>query len=725
MLRPILYCIAFFFCASGLAAQDRTNTILVLDGSGSMWGQIDGVAKITIAQEVVAGLLADFPSDQNLGLTVYGHRSRGECTDIETIVAPGPDTRDAIAAAVAGIKPLGKTPMTDAVIAAAGALRYTEDKATVILVSDGVETCNPDPCAAARALEEAGIDFTAHVIGFDVGNDATALAQMQCLAEETGGRFLTAANAAELSAALTTVAAAEPEPVMVSLLLRAVEGDENGSEITDPVIWTLSGSDGAVFADREGNPIEDSVTQGSYTATAYRLMTETEAQVQIVTGDSGPVVATVVFPVPVPEASVSAPASAPAGSRIEVSWTGPNDPSDNIQIRPVGEDGRYLSYAYTTDGNPLMLQLPADPGQYEIRYRHKDTDTIAVALIDVTPALLSLTAPDSGAAGSQIEVGWEGPDAASDNIQIGSVGGTDYSDYAYTAEGNPVRLQLPAEAGDYELRYVFQDRQIILTRPFSVTEAEVSLSAPDSVPAGSEVEITWSGPAAPSDNVQFAQIGGSYVTYSYVTAGEPVVIVTAPNEPGDYELRYSFQDRQTIATRPITVTAVEASVSGPAEAPVGATVDIGWSGPDYPGDYVSVGAPGDDSYETYAYTASGAPARMELPSVPGSYEVKYHNSDGSVIARAPITLTEVTAQLVMQGPFKAGETTYVGWDLSGGSADFIGIGLPGDDAYLTYAYVGSGNPAQIQLPDTPGEYEVRYYLNRDYRIVGRLAITVE
>ena len=193
-----------------LSAQENPRTILVLDGSGSMWGQIDGRAKIEIAQTVMGDLLAALPGDQELGLTAYGHRTKGDCSDIETLVAPGAGTRDAIAAAVNGIQPRGKTPMTDAVTAAAEALRYTEEKATVILVSDGIETCNPDPCAAARALEQAGAEFTVHVVGFDV-SDPEALEQMQCLAEETGGRFLTAANAGELGEALTEVAAA-PEP---------------------------------------------------------------------------------------------------------------------------------------------------------------------------------------------------------------------------------------------------------------------------------------------------------------------------------------------------------------------------------------------------------------------------------------------------------------------------------------------------------------------------------
>ena len=87
--------------ASPLTAQERPAAILVLDGSGSMWGQIDGTAKITIAQDVIGGLMTTLPADLDLGLTVYGHRRKGDCADIETLVMPGPDTRGAITGAVA------------------------------------------------------------------------------------------------------------------------------------------------------------------------------------------------------------------------------------------------------------------------------------------------------------------------------------------------------------------------------------------------------------------------------------------------------------------------------------------------------------------------------------------------------------------------------------------------------------------------------------------------
>jgi Ca-activated chloride channel family protein len=87
-------------------------------------------------------------------------------------------------------------------------MRYIEEKATIVLVTDGLETCGGDPCALAQALEESGADFTVHVVGFGLGQDEEA--QVACLAENTGGTFLSASNAAELASAMTETVAVEP-----------------------------------------------------------------------------------------------------------------------------------------------------------------------------------------------------------------------------------------------------------------------------------------------------------------------------------------------------------------------------------------------------------------------------------------------------------------------------------------------------------------------------------
>ena len=99
MRRLLSFCLLALFCALApvAQAQDRPATILVLDASGSMWGQIDGVNKIVIAREVISDLLTRIPETMELGLTMYGHNRRGDCSDIETMVPPGVGNRDQIA----------------------------------------------------------------------------------------------------------------------------------------------------------------------------------------------------------------------------------------------------------------------------------------------------------------------------------------------------------------------------------------------------------------------------------------------------------------------------------------------------------------------------------------------------------------------------------------------------------------------------------------------------
>lgn len=183
------------------AQENKRQTIIVLDASGSMWGQIEGKAKIDIAREVIKELLKDWDSQVLLGITAYGHRKKGDCHDIESIYPVSKANAENILAKVNAITPKGMTPLSQAVKVAAEELKFTEKKATVILLSDGKETCNMDPCELGKELEKKGVDFTAHVIGFDVKKEEQA--GLKCLAENTGGLFLSAKNSAELKRALS------------------------------------------------------------------------------------------------------------------------------------------------------------------------------------------------------------------------------------------------------------------------------------------------------------------------------------------------------------------------------------------------------------------------------------------------------------------------------------------------------------------------------------------
>ncbi len=193
-------------------AADRA--MLVLDASGSMWGRIGDRAKIDIARDAVRSMLDGWDPSVELGLIAYGHRRKGDCGDIEVLEAAGPRSTATVREGLDAVNPKGMTPITESVRLAAEHLRYTENRATVILVSDGEETCSADPCALGKALEAGGVDFTAHVIGFDIESGSRAREQLQCLATNTGGRYFDASDASELNAALgaVSVTPAAPKP---------------------------------------------------------------------------------------------------------------------------------------------------------------------------------------------------------------------------------------------------------------------------------------------------------------------------------------------------------------------------------------------------------------------------------------------------------------------------------------------------------------------------------
>ncbi len=535
-------------CALPSFGQDRPAAILVLDGSGSMWGQIDGTAKITIAQGVVADLLVTLPAEQHLGLTVYGHRRKGDCSDIETLVAPGPDTRADIAQAVKTIKPKGKTPMADAVVEAARALRHTEEPATVILVSDGIETCAPDVCAVARALEQSGVDFTAHVVGFDV-SDAEARAQFQCMADSTGGQFLSATDAASLSAALqqVSVAAPKPEPAPKPGKIRFSALEKFGQTTRAPeVVWEIFAEDGSIAMDAVQTQFgETELPAGAYRVQVMRLADERLEQrsVAVKPGDTAGV--EVIFESLLPPAHLTAPTSGQIGDTISVNWTGPGAEGDYIDTALVGSTSEsYETYENVFKGNPLDLRLPAQPGDYEIRYvLAEGLQVLARSAITVEDRGFSVSAPASAPVGALIEVPWSGGGFEADYLAIAPAGSgsEDYVTYEYVNKGNPAPLRLPLTPGAYDLRYIVgQDLSVAASQPIELTDIAVALTAPARVAAGSAVEVSHTGPSYDGDYITFVRPDAGaldYLTYEY-TRGAGTVTVPAPEEPGTYELRY-------------------------------------------------------------------------------------------------------------------------------------------------------------------------------------------
>lgn len=391
-LRPTLLACAIALAAVAPAAADEAKparTLIVMDGSGSMWGQINGRPKLEIARETVAEVVTKLPANQTLGLVAYGHRRKGDCKDIELLVPPAPGTSAKVLEEVNSMRFLGMTPLSEAVKQAAEALRYTEEAATVVLITDGLETCAADPCAMATELEKSGINFTAHVIGF--GLSQAEGSKVSCLAENTGGRYLQASDGASLAAALTEVVSESapptpppaPEP-SASAQLDAPDSAPAGSAVT--IKWAGPATELDVIAIvriGEGKPdVQDYgyVKEGS-TVTLTMPAEPGAYEVHYRQRDQQVIGQRPIQATPAP-AVLTAPDVAKAGSIVQITWTGPNAAQDNIQIAEAGSNS-YLTYVYLGSTPQVELTMPDEPGEYELRYKFRDSKVIATRPIRV------------------------------------------------------------------------------------------------------------------------------------------------------------------------------------------------------------------------------------------------------------------------------------------------------------------------------------------------------
>ena len=204
------------------SADTQKNVMFVLDASNSMWGQIDGKSKIEIAKAVLKDLTTKMPAEAKLGLIAYGHRfdrKLNDCDDMELMNPIGHFSTKEADNAFSFITPKGQTPIAKTLQATADFLLEQKGQDnTVVLISDGLESCDGDPCAAAKALNDAGVTTKIHVVGFDLSADQRA--KLECISKNGNGKMFAANDAASLSDAMNEVRedVAKPveEPVVVA-----------------------------------------------------------------------------------------------------------------------------------------------------------------------------------------------------------------------------------------------------------------------------------------------------------------------------------------------------------------------------------------------------------------------------------------------------------------------------------------------------------------------------
>jgi hypothetical protein len=346
--------------------------------------------------------------------------------------------------------------------------------------------------------------------------------------------------------------------------------------------------------------------------------------------------------------TIQAADAAPVGSELTVTVTGNANPRDFVTIvAKAAKEGSYETYAYLDKGGTFKLVLPSAPGDYEVRVLSAASPypTLARRSIKLQAASATLDAPAQVAAGAKFQVKWTGPKNARDYIGIGDAK-RPYVTYLYTNQGNPLTFTAPDEAGSYELRYFLGSGDaVIASRPIVIGSVAATVSAPASVGVGANLKVSWQGPNNPRDFITIVKVGtppGRYDDYVYTSAGNPVQL-RAPEQPGDYEVRYlTGQSYATLGTTRLTVTAASATLKGPATAVAGSTFQVAWTGPNNARDFINLVPKGarEGASTAWAYTAQGNPAQMRAPVTPGEYELRYSLGHSyTTLVSAPIVIT--------------------------------------------------------------------------------------
>jgi hypothetical protein len=257
-----------------------------------------------------------------------------------------------------------------------------------------------------------------------------------------------------------------------------------------------------------------------------------------------------------------------------------------------------------------------------------------------------------------------------------------------------------------------------------------ALKGPATASIGAPITVTFTGNTEPRNFISIvpkSAAEGFYDAYEYANAAGKVEL-RVPATPGDYEIRLlaSSSPYATLARQPLKVTAVTATLDGPAQAAAGAEIKVKWTGPNNERDYVAIGN-AERPYIIYEYTRNANPVTLRVPDADGEYELRYILGNGDkVIGSKKLSVGKVSGSVSAPAQVSAGAKFAVKWQGPNNPQDFIVIvpaGTP-ERQYTTYEYTAAGNPVQLRAPDAGGQYEVRYLTGQTYATVASTKITV-
>jgi len=208
----LIFLLTFAFLPFNLLSQQAkplTRIEFVFDASFSMFGQWQNGMKMDMAKKMLTDFLDSMQKVDNpnleLAFRCYGHqvplRPERSCTDTKLEVPFGKNNAQAIKNKLKMLVPKGTTPIAYTLEQCGGDFPTASSanvRNIIILITDGIEECDGDPCAVSLALQKKGIILKPFVIG--VGLDQSYINSFGCI-----GKFYDASSEASFKNILNIV----------------------------------------------------------------------------------------------------------------------------------------------------------------------------------------------------------------------------------------------------------------------------------------------------------------------------------------------------------------------------------------------------------------------------------------------------------------------------------------------------------------------------------------
>ncbi len=189
-------------CPAPRKKWEAPELVVLLDASGSMHEPADaGRDRLGVAKDAVRGMVNGLPADVDVGLVVFG-----QCAGADNHQFFSAGERGRLNALLSQISPMRGTPLARGVERAGNIVDGRSVPATLVVVTDGADSCRGDPCAVARALKAAKPKLTINVV--DVGGEGLG----RCMADITGGKVYPMTAPSQLPDLMRRASGEQPVP---------------------------------------------------------------------------------------------------------------------------------------------------------------------------------------------------------------------------------------------------------------------------------------------------------------------------------------------------------------------------------------------------------------------------------------------------------------------------------------------------------------------------------